>query len=221
MAGKVGFGADRNLYLTYADDFEVSIFLTETSTRHSLLTKQKHFREKGSGALRSNSDKLTGAGTTSEEAIQLEDGGGDVSVPGIRREESDENMFGLNDIPLAEDDEDGDAFETMRARPKRGRRRADDDEDDGDGLFVNEDDEAPMPKRVKESLIVERDGQEDKKKMAMDTSYDGFSIYGRVLCLVVKKRDTGKAKSGMSGGQAMMEEWITSTQMPPIDDDGP
>ena len=86
-------------------------------------------------------------------------------------------------------------------------------------LIVDEEDEEPLPKRVKESPTVDRDGQEDKKKMAMSTSYDGFSIYGRVLCLVVKKRDTGKAKGGMSGGQAMMEEWITSTQMPPIDDD--
>jgi hypothetical protein len=195
--------------------------LTETSTRHSLLTKQKHFHEKGKDGLRSNSDKLTGAGTTSEEAIQVEDGGADTAPPVIRREDSEENMVDLKDIPLAEEDEDDDAFETMRLRPKRGRRRQSGDDDDGDGLFVDDEDEEPLPKRVKETAIVARDGQEDKKKMAMDTSYDGFSIYGRVLCLVVKKRDTGKAKGGMSGGQAMMEEWITSTQMPLIDEDGP
>jgi hypothetical protein len=207
-----------------AEDFEVSIFLTETSTRHSLLTKQKHFREKGGDGLRSNSDKLTGAGATSEEAIQVEDGGEDTEVPVIAREESDENMLHLKDIPLAEGDEDEEGFVTMRTRPKRGRRRlSDDDGDDGDadGLFVNDTDEEPLPKRVKETTMVEKDGQEDKKKMAMDTSYDGFSIYGRVLCLVVKKRDTGKAKGGIGGGQAMMEEWITSTQMPPVEEDGP
>jgi hypothetical protein len=33
------------MILMLVEDFEVSIFLTETSTRHSLLTKQKHFRE--------------------------------------------------------------------------------------------------------------------------------------------------------------------------------
>lgn len=170
--------------------------------------------------MRSNSEKLTGAGATSEEAIHVGDGGLDTGVPVIAREESDENMLELKDIPLVEDVEDEEGFETMRTRPKRGRRQSD-DEDDGDGLFVDDEDEEPLPKRVKETTIVERDGQEDKKKMAMDTSYDGFSIYGRVLCLVVKKRDTGKAKGRMSGGQAMMEEWITSTQMPPIDEDGP
>src|SRR5271156_2518737 len=63
------------------DDFEVSIFLTETSTRHSLLTKHKHFREKGKDGLKSNSDKLTGAEATSNEAIQVEDGDTDVGVP--------------------------------------------------------------------------------------------------------------------------------------------
>jgi hypothetical protein len=188
------------------------------STRHSLLTKQRHFREKGQGGLTSNSDKLTGAGVTSEEAIQVEDGGADTGVPVILREESDENMPNLKDIPLAEED-DEDAFETMSTRTKRGRRQSDDD--DGDGLFVDDEDEGPLPKRMKETTMVDRDVQEDKKKMAMDTSYDGFSIYGRVLCLVVKKRDTGKAKGRMSGGQAMMEEWITSTQMPPVDEDGP
>jgi hypothetical protein len=143
-----------------------------------------------------------------------------AEAPALRREDSDENVVDLNDVPMAEGDEDEDAFETMRSRSKRVRRLSD-EEDDGDGLFVDEEDEEPLPKRVKESPTVDRDGQEDKKKMAMSTSYDGFSIYGRVLCLVVKKRDTGKAKGGMSGGQAMMEEWITSTQMPPIDDDLP
>jgi hypothetical protein len=170
--------------------------------------------------LRSNSDKLTGAGTTSEEAILVEDVDGGGGVPLIRREDSDEDMVDLKDIPVAaEDDDDGELFERMRGRPKRGRRQSN-DEDEEDGLFVDEDDsdDEPQPKRMKDSETM--DHQEDKKKMAMDTSYDGFSIYGRVLCLVVKKRDTGKAKGGVSGGRAMMEEWITSTQMPPIDDDG-
>jgi len=204
-----------------AEDFEVSIFLTETSTRHSLLTKQKHFHEKGGDGLKSNSDKLTGAGTTSEDAIQVEDEDENTELPVIAREESDENMLHLKDIPLAEGDEDEEGFETIRTRPKRGRKEHSDDDDDVDSLFVDDANEEPLPKRVKEATTVERDGQEDKKKMAMDTLYDGFSIYGRVLCLVVKKRDTGKAKGRISGGQAMMEEWITSTQMPPVEEDGP
>jgi hypothetical protein len=166
--------------------------------------------------LKSNSDKLTGAGAgaSSGEAIQVEDD----RLPPIPREDSDEIMPALADIPSAGED---DAFETMERRPKRGRLPLAQEDDDEDGLFVDSEDEQPSPKRVKEAALTEQSGNDDKKKMAMDISYDGFSIYGRVLCLVVKKRDTNKGKAGISAGQAMMEEWITSTQMPPIEDDGP
>ncbi|KAK8074721.1 hypothetical protein PG997_009384 [Apiospora hydei] len=57
--------------------------------------------------------------------------------------------------------------------------------------------------------------------MAMDISYEGFSIYGRVLCLVVKRRDQSNATGsggggaiGKGGGTAMMENFIISTQVP-------
>ncbi len=58
-----------------------------------------------------------------------------------------------------------------------------------------------------------------KRKMALDTIYDGFSIYGRILCLVVKRlgavKGLGKDGAGQGHGQgkARMEEWIASTQM--------
>ena len=54
---------------------------------------------------------------------------------------------------------------------------------------------------------------DDKKKLAMNTSYDGFSIYGRILCLVVKRK--GK-KAGPSapgapvGGSQIMEQWVST-----------
>lgn len=54
--------------------------------------------------------------------------------------------------------------------------------------------------------------EEGKKKMALDTEYDGFSIYGRILCLVVKRLGAAKGKEGAGQGQAMMEDWIASTQ---------
>lgn len=58
------------------------------------------------------------------------------------------------------------------------------------------------------------DGDDEKKKLALNTTYDGFSIYGRILCLVVKRKGTAKGKEVAGGsGQAMMEEWISSTQM--------
>jgi hypothetical protein len=69
-------------------------------------------------------------------------------------------------------------------------------------------------------VVPREEEDDDKKKMALDTFYDGFSIYGRVLCLVVKRKDKkGKGPAGLTGGQAMMEEWITSTQMPAMPDE--
>ena len=216
------------------DDFEVSIFLTETNTRHSILYKHKHFRDTTQTKLTSNSSKLTGA--TREVPIDIderEQGDADVPVQ-IRQEDSDEDApVLLDDIPAVE----------PAGRPKRRRREttsADEDgsehnggeiSDDDASLFVTDeenssaDGQQPPSKRLREAAEDEEQ-QDDKKKMAMDISYEGFSIYGRVLCLVVKKRETTHSKGssapasskttqrGVPGGQAMMENWITSTQMP-------
>jgi hypothetical protein len=200
-----------------ADDFEVSIFLTETSTRHSLLTKQKHFRDLNKKGIQSNSSKLTGA--TNDTAIDVED------APIIRREESEEDGLNLQDLPEAEveaEDDDGaesddSLFVSEDSGPRRSKRtRATTNTESRSASPGAE----PHSKRARNEAGEEE--SDDKKKMAMDTSYDGFSIYGRVLCLVVKRKDKkGKGVAGFGGGgQAMMEDWITSTQMPPQDDDG-
>jgi hypothetical protein len=191
------------------EDFEVSIFLTETSTRHSLLTKQKHFRDTGKKGLESNSQKLTGA--TNDTAIDVED------APAIRREESDEDGLNLGDLPAADDVESLFVAEDEGSRRSKRHRASTNIESSPESSSGFE----PSPKRRKEDedQPIEEDN-DDKKKMAMDTSYDGFSIYGRVLCLVVKRKDKKGKQPAMSGGQAMMEDWITSTQMPPAEDDG-
>jgi hypothetical protein len=194
-----------------AEDFEVSIFLTETSTRHSLLTKQKHFRE-AKQKLQSNSQKLTG--DTNGTPIEVEDG------PVILREESDEDGLNLNDLPEADDDIEDSLFveeDTGLRRSKRSRAptQASSPPESSPGFETLAE---PLPKRRKDKEVVPGgEESDDKKKMAMDTSYDGFSIYGRVLCLVVKREDKkGKGPAGLAGGQAMMEDWITSTQMPAV-----
>lgn len=195
----------------WTEDFEVSIFLTETDTRHSLLTKQKHFRDLHKKGIQSNSNKLTGG--TTDTAIEVED------APVIRREESEDDEVDLQDLPAAEE------LPTME-----------EDISDAGSLFVDDDDDEdrqaakrpraatdasaseasatePDAKRRKDSARGEEDS-DDKKKMAMTTTYEGFAIYGRVLCLVVKRKGSkGKAKE-RDEGQAMMEDWITSTQMP-------
>lgn len=243
----------------------MSIFLTETSTRHSLLYKHKHFRDTTQTKLTSNSSKLTGA--SREAPIDVEVSGQAAEEAAIVREEdADDDAVALFDIPTMDEDETTPARvgspPSMRSSKRRRGRGArlpgeegvdsaehdaevlisDDGEEegqDGDDLFVADDDSdgsaaaaAPPAKRRKDAARpAEHEAQrDDKKKLAMDIRYEGFSIYGRVLCLVVKKRggpSTGRnapAKAGRStgqsaapgGGQAVMENWITSTQMPEV-----
>jgi hypothetical protein len=220
-----------------ADDFEVSIFITETSTRHSLLYKHKHFHEKAPSKLQSNSDKLINA--TNDTPVVVDS---DEDVPILLREDS-EDAPALEAIPSLPE----------TTRPRRSKRQRgvsnhrdafeiipsdEDDEEDADdygaaagsAIDVDYDSDAEQPpnKRRKRPVVEVEDEpgeHDDKKKIAMDVSYEGFAIYGRVLCLVVKKRETlntnvsragpgAATTAGASGGQAMMENWISSTQMP-------
>jgi hypothetical protein len=131
--------------LLNTDDFEVSIFLTPIGTRHSLLKKNKAFKNKTK--ISGNSNKLTGS---------------DVQ-PVIIREESDEEAgsMAMDQIP------------------------------EEDGGFC----------------------EDDKKKLALKTTYDGFSIWGWVLCLLVTRKGGPSKKSTESNaGQALMEEWISTQQ---------
>jgi len=243
----------------------------ETNTRHSLLYKHKHFRDKTQTKLTSNSTKLSGASREAPINVdggeELYDGGSDSPVV-IRREESGENdeAVVLGDIPTVAETEEAAAIESGAVVTRRSKRRrresslpraAEDGEDEGEsGLghdadndyapvdaiqldFSGEEDEdgdsdnlfvdnRPSKRRKeKDTESSPAPPAEDKKKMAMDISYEGFAIYGRVLCLVVKRRGTGQktAQPGASnkslaegssqiGNQAVMENWIKSTQMP-------
>ncbi|KAL9107921.1 MAG: hypothetical protein Q9227_007243 [Pyrenula ochraceoflavens] len=55
---------------------------------------------------------------------------------------------------------------------------------------------------------------EEKKKSAFRTTYEGFSIWGWVLCLFVTRTGVpGKKTAGeQAASQALMEEWIAFTQ---------
>jgi hypothetical protein len=261
-----------------ADDFEVSIFLTETSTRHSLVNKHKHFHDTTQTKLKSNSGRLISE--TNDAPIDLDMVAELAPAPFIRREETDEDedvAVALAAIPAINESAAGN---NSTRRPKRARSNTTDadadadsnaghvvgdknsgveiisDEDEGededededgaeddeDGLFVQsptrETPRPPPAKRRRAAAAADED--DDKKKLAMDISYEGFSIYGRVLCLVVKRRDGsgadlagrgGNASSAAAGaaggggsnaakpggrgrGQTMMENFIISTQIP-------
>ncbi|KAI1068136.1 hypothetical protein LB507_004569 [Fusarium sp. FIESC RH6] len=196
-----------------SDEFEVSIFLTETSTRHSLIYRTKHFRDKLPPKLESNSFKLIGE--TDSVPVDVDD---EFRAPVLQ--EDDEDEVRLSDIPVAE---------TTTRRSKRQRGTADPDQDDSEAfeddetasaIEIDSDTEAPPHKRPRAKEDDGLDTTDDKKKLAMDVSYEGFAIYGLVLCLVVKKRasaaasNSGGVAKGRPEGQAMMENWISSTQVP-------
>lgn len=195
------------------EDFEVVMFLTEGLTRHSLITKQKQFTKKPK--IQSTGNRLTGWLNNSENPITLEDN--DDAPEGLREEVEDEPALG--DIPEL---------------TENGKRKKDDELEDDDPLFVSSDDEgtfqtqrvAPSKRRKgtkrqgnrvdrDEEAETEADVEDDKKKLALNTTYDGFSIYGRILCLIVKrkgKKTTQGALGAPVGGSQMMEHWV-STQV--------
>ncbi|MCJ1262353.1 hypothetical protein MMC22_002223 [Lobaria immixta] len=187
------------------DDFEVAVFLTEVSARHAILRKEKRAK-KEKPRLGLKEGRLTGSGTR-DMPVEI---GGDEGAELLREESQEESGLSLTDIPAAQED---------------GRDRDSSQESGGDEqeLFVSdeselEDSRARKPSRSRGRKptppVIDDAGEDDKKKMALNTTYDGFSIYGRILCLVVKRRGRAKGKELAGGaGQAMMEEWIASTQM--------
>jgi hypothetical protein len=68
------------------------------------------------------------------------------------------------------------------------------------------------------------DRAQDNKKHGPKTTYDGFSIYGKVLCLVIKRSGTTSGIDNLASSQQMMENWV-STQaaqgnLVDVEDDG-
>ncbi|KAM3416085.1 hypothetical protein BST61_g9566 [Cercospora zeina] len=210
------------------EDFEVAIFLKETSSRHSLMTKRKEFGEKKEGRLRSNGKGLTGwlgGGDKREEAVDLEREGDVV----VRREEEDDDVVVLDDIPEVGEEGGGNG-------KKRKSVEGDEDEgeDEDEALFVSSSDEEffatqraqPRKKRRRRQQQHQNEDEaddeqtnnesDDKKKLSLDTKYDGFSIYGRILCLIVtrkgKKEPQARAlqQAAPAGGSQMMEKFIAT-----------
>ncbi|KAF2814738.1 uncharacterized protein BDZ99DRAFT_458725 [Mytilinidion resinicola] len=233
--------------MRHIDDFDVSIFLTELSARHSLLTKQKSFKEKP--GLESNSKKLTGwltAGTREDPSTVPAEAGAPIVIREdddagivIRAEDDEVSLNNIPEIPEASEEDqagersigDGDVV----GRSKRRRQQSDmtvvESSDSDEGF---QEDERPPIKRAKKGKEKNRDTDaddanetgetDDKKKLGLKTSYDGFSIYGRILCLVVKRKGGTQAKSGSGGipgsSQQMMENWVSTQAAAEQGDDG-
>jgi hypothetical protein len=208
---------------TMSDDFEVSIFLTELSSRHSVLTKQKIFKDKA--RIQSNSGKLTNWLTTgtSEQPVLINE---DATEPIVIREE-DEDAIDLADIPTAEE-----LHEPSRRSGRHKRRLSGAGEDavsdgsdtDSSALFVPGRPTKRSRTNEDDAVSVDRDAEEDrddKKKLGLNTSYDGFSIYGRILCLVVKRRGArpSDGSRGPASSQQMLENWVSTQAAAEHDED--
>jgi hypothetical protein len=174
----------------------VSYYFLDTSTRHSILTKSKTFGDKP--RLSSNSSKLTGWLTIGQAGKPVIIPAEDVDVP-ILREEDDDAPINLIDIP-----------ELPNANQDEGQAN------ENDALFVQDSDESdpaarskPGSKRRASEPQELNNAAEDKKKLGLKTFYDGFSIYGRVLCLVVRRRGQ-LISAAAASSQQLMENWIST-----------
>jgi hypothetical protein len=208
-----------------SDDFEVSIFLTELSSRHSVLTKQKIFKDKA--RIQSNSGKLTNWLTTgtSDQPMLIDD---QATEPIVIREEEGEEAINITEIPEAEEPRRlsrRSARDNVRKGYSGPDTGSDGSDSDNSALFVpgrpaKRNKTSNEPAEINEDEN-DQETQDDKKKLALNTSYDGFSIYGRILCLVVKRR--GVRMAGDNGvpatSQQMLENWVSTQAAAEHDDD--
>jgi hypothetical protein len=153
-------------------------------TPHSVVKRHKTF------ATKAPQGKLSG---TQDEPLEVEDSG---DSPQLQREESEENeVVKMEDIPTFDSTTNvsGTTAETATSVLDGGEPQPQDDQSTTTNL-----------QGVTET--------EDKKKMGMVATYEGFRVDDHVLTLLVTRTD-GKGKEiDTGGGHAMMEEWITSTQ---------
>lgn len=179
--------------VAFDEDFEVSVYLTDGGTRHNLLVKQKGFGEGG-------------------------------KMRGVKRRKGKNGKLtgwleGSKEAPVEVEGE-----ETVAG--VRIREESDDEEDAGAKLRQYEeisDDEGFERTQARHNTEDIENNVDDKKKLAMDLNYDGFAIYGKVLCLVVKRKGPGAERkvAGIGGGasmvgtseqagRAMLEDWVST-----------
>ena len=191
--------------------------MTDLSTRHSLLTKKKTFQDAEKPRFPPNLGKVT-----ADDAVV-----GGRGAPVIIREESDElDTTALQDIPAVDLDEDDDPLQEDHRVSIRQSRSGQDHAADREGGVASEEHHTQRMSRSGHRRKANLDSKtgytedqgDEKKKLGINTSYEGFSIYGRILCLIVKRRGNTSGKGSIpsrgpaGSGQAMMEDWIASTQ---------
>lgn len=188
-----------------SEDFEVSLFLTENSSRHTLLTKHKTFHENRGSKFTPTRQTSWLTGGNTDAPIDLDDVGGNAG-PAIRQEEGDEPID-LDNIPEAAPEPnaaEGSGAQQQQQQPLFV------ESDESDDAFQTQ--QTPQPKRRRKDKTTapanDDAAADDDKKFAIRTTYDGFAIYGRILCLVVKRKGSSKQKAATS--QQMLENWVST-----------
>jgi hypothetical protein len=105
-----------DLACSLVDDFEASIFLRESRTRHSLLTRHKNFDQP---IKQDGTNTPTGAGSSLANAEVIMDS-------------EDDSEFDLHNVPPAEDDAAQDGGRTLRKRQRAASIDPVDSTDGGD-----------------------------------------------------------------------------------------
>ncbi|KAF4553111.1 Hypothetical protein D9617_8g051240 [Elsinoe fawcettii] len=131
-------------------------------------------------------------------------GGNKMGLGGERvviREESEEEEVRLEDVPLKGREVVDVSSDEEVVAGGRKRKRGGEEEEEGEGNRQ----------------------EEDKKKLGLKTEYEGFSIYGRILCLIVKRKGVKARAEAPVGSSQMLENWV-STQVDKegvgLDDEG-
>jgi hypothetical protein len=104
---------------------------------------------------------------------------------------------------------------TFQEKPKIAANSSKLTGSDADPMIIREesDDESGMMSLNRIPTEDSIRDQDDKKKLGLKTTYEGFSIWGWVLCLLVtRKGGPTKKSTDSNAGQALLEEWISSTQ---------
>ncbi|POS82729.1 hypothetical protein EPUL_005998 [Erysiphe pulchra] len=188
------------------NDFEVTVFLTDSRSRHSLLTKQRNFYNPNKKEIKSNSTKLLGTTTDDGVTDNLNE-----AVITIEEEECSESEICLHDLPEADRNSSSKSIDEF-AGVNSGQQRKSKRTRDARSIGSASSDVEPSSKRLKDQDSFGSREEPEEKKMAIRTTYEGFTIYGRVLCLIVRRRDSSGKTSTKQVNQATMENWISSTQ---------
>lgn len=174
------------------------MYLTGAGSLHAVLRKDRDVEVK-TLPIRSNSTALTDAARSSP-------------VVQIREEEDADDEMQIMDIPEAPPPPAGVEEEPLFL-PGPGDSDSDDD-------FVPRRSPPPPSRGRRAETQLGEPGTEDKKeKVKFRTEYEGFTIYDKVLCLVVtrkeKRKEKGKGKAGdKTGGDTvdLFDRWITMSQ---------